>query len=140
MLHANFNTGGNYSETQNDIICKLLYALWYISVLIFGASYNGDKSLIITFCKEFYEGVAAELNSKRTPDLIKCCKYYEGPVPCADPLHLPKRVRPNARLNNSVVYHGRVSVLRGNILNEATIQAATDLTSRRILGRNILCG
>ena len=99
-----------------------------------------DKSLIITFCKEFYEGVTVELNSERTPDLIKYCKDYEGPAPCADPLHLPKRVRPNALLNNSVVYHGRVSVLRGNILNEATIQAATDLTSRRILGRNILCG
>ena len=132
MLHANFNTGGNYSETQNDIICKLLYALCDVGTLVSGASFDGDKASVKSFCKEFYEGVAAELNSKRTSDLIKCCKYYEGPAPCADPLHLPKRVRPNARLNNSVVYHGRVSVLRGNILNEATIQAATDLTSRRI--------
>ena len=91
LIHTNFNTKESYSETQNNIICKLLYALGDVGVLIFGASYNGDKSLVIMFCKEFYEGVTVELNSERTLNLIKCCKYYEGLVPCADPLHLPKR-------------------------------------------------
>ena len=32
LLHANFNTTGNYSETQNDIVCKLLHALGDVGV------------------------------------------------------------------------------------------------------------
>ena len=132
LLHANFNTKGNYSETQNDIICKLLYTLGDVVVLVSGASFDGDKSSVKTFCKQFYEGITAELNSERTPDLIKYCKDYKGPVPCPDPLHLLNRVRTNVLLNYSRIYHSGANVLHSNIINDSTIRKATDLTNSKI--------
>ena len=43
LLHDNFNTKGNYNETQNDIVYKLLYVLCDVDVHVFGTTYDWDK-------------------------------------------------------------------------------------------------
>ena len=73
LLHANSNTTSNYSETQNDIICRLIYTLGDVGVQVYGVSFDGDKVSVKTICKEFYTGVASKLDSQRTPDLFT---YY----------------------------------------------------------------
>ena len=63
MLHANFDTRGNCSETYNDIVCRLIYALGDVGVQVYGVSFDGDEVSVILFCNEFYKGVIAELGS-----------------------------------------------------------------------------
>ena len=105
LLHVNFNTTGNYSATQNDIICKLLHALGDVGVQVSGASFDGDKVLVKILCKEFYESVVLELTNQCTPDLIKYCKNYNSPLPCCGPPHLLKRVRTYLLTHDSVIDH-----------------------------------
>ena len=139
FTYANFSTRGNCNETQNNNIFKLIHAVCYVTMLVFGASFDGDRLSVKIFCNEFYQDVTAELNCYRTTDFVKYCDNCKGLLPCYDHQHLLKIVRTYLLAPNSVINHSDASVQCSVILNEATRELLQVLRIVRFSDWSILC-